>query len=315
MQRDVRAFINACEICQQFKVSQKGIAGSMGTTITTQPWEVVSSDIVGPITRSSEGYTHFVVFHDKFTKWIEVVPLRKPTSSSIIKAFRERVLLRFGCPKNLISDNGSQYTSNDFTNMLKSYGITHLRIPPYSPQCNPTERVNRVIKTMIAQFIEKTQRSWAKYLPELVFAYNSARQDSTQFSPAYLNYGRELEQPTSLRKSLEAHGPNQQPDREIALARLQDTMDLVKVNLAKAFTSQKKHFDKSRRNWKPELGEEVRVRTHHLSKASDGINAKLMPKFSTICKVTKIISPTRFEVMNNRGERMHVHLKDLKENN
>ena len=54
------------------------------------------------------------------------------------------------------------------------------------------ERTNKVIKTAINQYLEKSQKKWDALLPELVFAYNSAASDSTGYTPAYLNYGREL---------------------------------------------------------------------------------------------------------------------------
>lgn len=116
----------------------------MATTVACKPWGKGSTDIIGPITRSSEDYTNPRVFYDNFTKWIEVIPLRQPTS--IMKLLKEKVILRFGCPKELLSDNGSQYTSEEFAETLKEYRIKHLRILPSAPQCHPTERENRVLK-------------------------------------------------------------------------------------------------------------------------------------------------------------------------
>lgn len=56
---------------------------------------------------------------------------------------------------------------------------------------------------MIAQLVDKNQKTWDNLLPELQFATNTAKHDSTQFSPAYLNYQRNPEPPNSLKNNLE----------------------------------------------------------------------------------------------------------------
>jgi len=61
------------------------------------------------------------------------VPLRSATAKSLKKAFRERLIARYGVPK---------------ANM----GISQQFTAPYTPQENPTELANRTVKTMIAQF-------------------------------------------------------------------------------------------------------------------------------------------------------------------
>jgi hypothetical protein len=65
----------------------------------------------------------------------------------------------------------------------------------YTPQCNPVERTNRTIKTMIAQYVGRNHRRWDEKLAALAYAYNSASHDATGFTPAYLNCGRELSLP------------------------------------------------------------------------------------------------------------------------
>jgi len=61
--------------------------------------------------RSKEGNTTHLVFFDTFTKWVELIPLRKATTATLIPAFRERIISHFGAPMKLVCDNGSQFTS------------------------------------------------------------------------------------------------------------------------------------------------------------------------------------------------------------
>ncbi|XP_036344977.1 uncharacterized protein LOC118754219 [Rhagoletis pomonella] len=106
-----------------------------------------------------------LVFHDKFSKWVEIVSLRKATTEGLSKSFRERILARFGVSKVLVTDNGAQFTS------------------PYTPQENTTEKTNRNVKRIIA---------------EIMLALNTSVCESIGYSPASLTQGREPRLPRAV---------------------------------------------------------------------------------------------------------------------
>ena len=62
----------------------------------------------------------------------------------------------------------------------------------YHPQANPTERVNRVVKTMMSAYVKDNHRNWDKNLRELGFALRSAVHKVTGYSTNFLNFGREV---------------------------------------------------------------------------------------------------------------------------
>ncbi|XP_044755050.1 uncharacterized protein LOC123314004 [Coccinella septempunctata] len=192
MFKEIARYVRKCGTCQRYKVPQQKPPGKMHPYVVREPWDTVSTDIVGPLPRSRKGNCYLVVMQDRFSKWVEARPLRRATANGVYQALYEDVILKFGCPKTVVSDNGSQYDSRLFKGSLRDLGIRHCLAPVYSPQCNPVERVNRTLKTMIAQFCEKDQRTWDEHLKELTFAINSARQESTGYTPAFLNFGREM---------------------------------------------------------------------------------------------------------------------------
>lgn len=63
--------------------------------------------------------------------------------------------------------------------MLRETRVKARLTPPYTPQCNPEKRQNRVIKTMIAQYAGRNQHAWGKYLSEIQFAGNMATHEYT----------------------------------------------------------------------------------------------------------------------------------------
>lgn len=313
--RDIAKYVRKCEVCQRFKPLQQAPAGKMHSSQVAQPWHTVCADFVGPLPRSIHGNTTLIVFHDKFSKWSEFVAARQATTKTFIKAFRERILARYGVPHILLTDNGAQFTSRECHKYFQSLGVKQQYTAPYSPHENPTERSNRTIKTMIAQYTHTNQRKWDENLPELSLAVNSSKQSSTKYSPAYLTQGRELRLPNALfyeKTQSENIDAPINPDQKSKI--LQDVFRIVKANLQTATSNQATHYNLRRREWAPRKGDLVLVRKRVLSKAIDHFAAKLAPRFDGPYLVTEFISPVivRLVDINTKKSRGTAHVKDLK---
>ncbi|KAM8701769.1 hypothetical protein ACLKA7_004931 [Drosophila subpalustris] len=220
-----------------------------------------------------------LVFFDAFTKWVELIPLRKATSAHLKRAFREAILSRFGVPQRFVCDNGTQFTSRSFRTFCQTAGIELQHTVPYSPQQNPTERANRTIKTMIAQNICGDQKTWDDLLPEIMLAINTSVSDTTGFSPEFLVQGREPRLPGALYDEV-TQGNGREPEApEDKARRLQEIFRIVKENTQRATIDQARHYNLRRREWRPELHSLVLVKHHVLSNAAEGFAAKLAPKY------------------------------------
>lgn len=99
------------------------------------------------------------------------------------------ILHRHGCPQTIISDNGTQLKSQQLAKTLATFGIEHGTTLVHVAHCNPVERTNRVVKTMVVQYVGRNHQKWDQHLPALKFANNTAVQESTGYSPAYLICG------------------------------------------------------------------------------------------------------------------------------
>ena len=79
--------------------------------------------MVGPLNKSSRGgRTHLLVAVDKFTKWIEAVPITSSTTLTAIN-FIKSIIFHFGVPHNIITDNSTNFTADEFQNFCKELGI------------------------------------------------------------------------------------------------------------------------------------------------------------------------------------------------
>ena len=59
-----------------------------------------------------------------FTKWVKVVPLRKATRGTVANFIKEKIIVRFGVPHRIISDNGTPFVNSDVRKMLEFYQVS-----------------------------------------------------------------------------------------------------------------------------------------------------------------------------------------------
>lgn len=308
MFRDIAKYVRSCTNCLAHKAEQRKPAGLMHANPVQRPWEQVTVDLIGPLPRSRQGHIWLLTMQDRYTKWLEMRPLRKATASAVTRGIADDIIYRHGCPDTLISDNGTQLKSSQLARLLETFKIHHRTAPVRAPHCNPVERANRTIKTMI-QYVDRDHKRWDEHLPELKFAFNTAKNEATNFTPAFLNYGHELigAQVDERANRPPADAPNRVQQR------LQDTQELVRIQLARAFQQQERPYNLRRREWRPKLDEWVWKKTYVLSDKSKARNAKPAPRYIGPLQVRKILSPVIVDLRDRQGKwYRHIHVQDLK---
>ena len=299
MLRDVIAFIAPCDTCQRCKVEQRPPAGLMGRHVAEEPWTTVAADIMGPVTPSKSGFSYVLVIQDLFTKWIEVLPLRRATGKLISKALENLVICHWGTPRTLLTDNGTEFINRDIRELTQLTGTRHTTTPLYHPQANPVERVNRTLKMMLRAYIDSDQRTWDLHLPEFRFAYNSAYHASLQTSPAFANFGREPQPAISMRKKAEGdlEMVPREPQEWVDRMKRLDTFRKTLVHaLGEAQQQQAHYYNLRRRDREFNVGDLVLRRAHPLSNAARHFSAALAKPFEGPYVISKKLSRVRCEL-------------------
>ncbi|XP_063879465.1 uncharacterized protein K02A2.6-like [Scylla paramamosain] len=93
-------------------------------------WQRLHIDFAGPFLDHS-----YLIIVDAYSKWPEVVPMKLTTSCATIKALMQ-MFATHGLTERLVSDNGPQFTSQEFKDLLKINGIQHVLSTPYHPSTN-----------------------------------------------------------------------------------------------------------------------------------------------------------------------------------
>src|SRR5438105_2759016 len=102
---DADELVLKCEGCQYFARQIHVLAQELQTIPITWPFAIWGLDMVSPLQRAPGGYTHLFVAIDKFTKWIEANLVTTITAAKA-KEFFQYIVVRFGVPNRIITDNG-----------------------------------------------------------------------------------------------------------------------------------------------------------------------------------------------------------------
>nr|AAL31648.1 Putative polyprotein [Oryza sativa]AAL34947.1 Putative polyprotein [Oryza sativa]AAP51891.1 retrotransposon protein, putative, unclassified [Oryza sativa Japonica Group] len=139
---------------------------------------------------------------DLFTKWPEAYPVVKIDKHSALK-FIKGITARFGVPNRIITDNGTQFTSELFGDYCEDMGIKLCFASPAHPRSNgQVERANAEIlkglKTKTFNILKKHGDSWIEELPAVLWANRTTPSRATGETPFFLVYGAEAVLPSEL---------------------------------------------------------------------------------------------------------------------
>ena len=138
--------VNKCSACLKHKPS-KPKEPLQPHSIPTRPWEKVGSDLF------QLGNQHYVVITDYYSSYPELFQLNKTGSAQVIEVLKD-TFSRHGIPSELVSDNGSQYTSRAFKSFAREWEFQHTTSSPRYPRSNGlAESCVKTVKTMIKKCV------------------------------------------------------------------------------------------------------------------------------------------------------------------
>lgn len=144
-----------------------------------------------------------LVITDYATRYPEVFPLKTVKAKSIAFCLVQ-FFARVGFPKEILTDQGTNFMSKLLRDVYKLLGIKGIQMTPYHPQKDGlTERFNQTLKQMLRKFINDTETDWGQWLPYLLSVSWEVPQASTVFCPFELLYGHEVRGPLTLKSHWE----------------------------------------------------------------------------------------------------------------
>ena len=141
----------------------------------------------------------FFLVIDAYSKWLEILLMPTTTSNKTIQTLKS-LFARYGLPEQIVSDNGPQFTSDEFKWFYKSNGICHITSAPYHPSTNGAiERAVQTMKKSLKSTVNESGTIQTK-LSRFLMSYRTTTHTTTEETPAEMFLRRPIRTTLDLLK-------------------------------------------------------------------------------------------------------------------
>ena len=195
------------------------------------------------------------------TRFPEAVPLRNITTKTVVQALT-KFFTSVGLPKSIQSDQGSNFMSGIFQQVMHELQIKQYKSTAYHPESQGAlERFHQTLKNMMRTYCLETEKDWDDGVHLLLFAARESVQESLGFSPFELVFDHNVRGPLNLLKDklLSDSGTSLDVSQYVAVFRtkLSKACELAKKNLQSAQKCMKNQYDKNCVSRKFQPGDKV----------------------------------------------------------
>lgn len=266
MEKDVNDFVTKCEKCQKAKYSQKTKEPMVITTTATYAFEKVFLDLVGPLDKDIDNNNYILTLQCELTKFVEAYPLNNKETVTVARAFVNNFILRFGIPKIIASDKGTEFMSSTMTEVCKLLKIEKLNSTSYHHQSiGSLENTHKHLNSFLRIQCDNYSETWSHWLPFWCFTFNNTVHTSTKYAPFELVFGKPCDIPNRLSKCVEPlYNPN---NYSLELKyRLQTANRDARNNLINSKYMRKCNYDKNVKEVSYKKGDLILLRNETASK-------------------------------------------------
>lgn len=194
MREHIRLFIKKCPCCQKTSTLSIPIKTTPFVVATDEPMSKINVDSIGPLPVDENGNQYVLTVIDTCTRYVSLYAIHDVTAIGARSALVDHIG-RFGCPRHIQSDNGSQFVNEIITDLIRITGSEHVKTLAYSHEENAiVERANKEIlrhlRAMV--FTVGTNTDWSLRLPLIARIMNATVNDTIGVTPASLIFGNSI---------------------------------------------------------------------------------------------------------------------------
>jgi hypothetical protein len=266
MKEEVEEYVKKCEKCQLNKMLRSRNKAPMEITSTAKhPFEKCALDILRPLTETVSGNKYILTFQDDLSKFLVTIPIPQQDAETVVRHFVLEIVLKFGAPAQILTDQGSNFLSDLFKSMcrMENQEKTDHRVS------SRVERSHRVLAEYLRHYVREDQTNWDEWIPNAVYMHSA-----TSFTPFELVYGFKSEVPSALRET-----PSAQYNYEDYLAELKGRMQSGhEVARQKLVTKKEKveYYDKGSKPTDIQVGQKILLYDETVRR---GRSKKLSPQY------------------------------------
>jgi len=299
--RDVRKYVEGCDLCQRMKNRTEKLAGKLKLSeVPQKTWTHLTVDFIMKLPVVAGKDTVLVVC-DRLSKMTYFVATTEGTSvEGLARLFRDNVWKLHGLLESVVSDRGPQFAAELTKELNRMLGIkTKLSTAFHSQTDGQTERMNQELEQYLQFFIEYRQKDWPEWLAAAEFAINNKVHMATKVSPFMANYGKELRMGGDIRKKGKVESATE------FVERMKKVQEEAEAALRKTQEEMKRYADRGRKEtkvWKK--GDRVLLSTKNLV-FKERPSKKLMERYVGPYVIEEVVSSNAVKIRLPSSMRIH----------
>lgn len=180
--RDICA---CCDYCQKYKISSQPIYPPTLKIQASHPFDLVAIDLL-QLPKSLNRNVALVMVIDHYSKFLYAAPIPDKTAKTVSGVIINKILpFMIKTPNRILTDNGPEFRSDEFTAALDSLNIKHIHSTRYRAQGNGAiERSNRTITEILRGLVDDQPAVWDRKLARALVIYNNTYHTEIGQSPS-----------------------------------------------------------------------------------------------------------------------------------
>jgi len=299
----VKKVTRSCDLCQKSKINTQITRGPTITSIPSEPRNLISLDLMGPLPRGQLNMKYILALIDIFSKHVKLYALRRATTNIILKKVLGDYLPKFGPIQRILTDNGTQFNNSRWKEQLGQNGIKAIFTTTYHPESNPVERTNREIGRMLRAYCHHQHTNWVKWLETIEYWLNHTTHHSTGLTPHQILTGKMIKLP--IDKLIKLPDKEEHEDKEYLI-------QLARKNLLCNADKRNRIKDKGKKFPIYSANQQILVKEHRPSSAMDGEIHKFFLLYRGPFTIKEVL-PNNTVIIKEENHRKNVYnMKNIK---
>lgn len=293
--QDTTAYVRSCPTCQRSKPRHQRPKGLLHPLeIPPERWDCVTMDIITHLPLTTHNHDAVYTIVDKLSKRTYFIPTTTNiTAPGLAQLFFDHIFRAHGLPRTIISDRDPRFTSKFWASLFGLLDTKLSMSTAFRPQTDgQSERANRTLEDMLRAYCHDRQDTWDTRLSAAEFAYNNSVNDSTGYTPFFLDCGRHPHTPATLLSGTTRPGYNITSER--FLTQWHTDIANAKTNLRAAQERQAKYANMKRRDYTFRVGDKVLLSSKDIN--IKDLTPKLRLKYLGPWTITKVISSHAYQL-------------------
>jgi hypothetical protein len=134
MRQDIEEYVKQCKSCQVNKTLELKRKAPMEMSTANHHFDKCHLDILGPLPPSNTGNRYILTFQDDFSKYVVATPISEQDAETVARVFVSEVVLKYGTPGIVQTDQGANFVSEVFKNTCKLLEIKKIQSIAFHPE-------------------------------------------------------------------------------------------------------------------------------------------------------------------------------------